>query len=1234
MGKTLQWTTSQIEAIETKDCNILVAAAAGSGKTAVLVERIVEGVLRKEDPLDLERLLVVTFTEAAAREMSSRIGAALEKALALNPSNEYLQKQLLLINRASISTIHSFCLGIVRQYFFQLELDPIVEVMGENESGLLKQEILENILEKHYEEGSEEFFQLVSGFGWGREEKLGDLILRLENFLATQVAPENWLQTALKAYQIKNETTIEDLPWFPIALQIIGDELKSGLWKLAEASDICQQPGAPHAYLENLRKEKAAFEELLAFIKEKPTWQTLRSQLVDWKPFSKLPGVKKEDVEEVLKTEVTRLRDGAKGDLNSVQEYLVRSPQELLLELQTLAPLLQELADLVLQLQKEYGSAKRQKGRVDFNDLERYALDILGHRDPRTGELRPSAVAVSLTDKYQSVMIDEYQDINDLQEAILKLVSGGEPDRPNLFMVGDVKQSIYGFRQANPGLFLDKYKTYSKVRGAVNRKILLSANFRSRRGIIDGTNYVFSRIMNGEIGEIDYDEDERLIFSAHYPQPTTGIPICEGPVELHLLNRDSQIVDEENEAELEDIGTLEKEAYLIADRIHNLVTPQDEKSRVQVWDSSIQQYRPVSYRDIVILLRGTKNKANVFLEVFQQLGIPAYAEVGTGYFRAVEVGIMLSLLTIIDNPMQDIHLVGVLRSPLVGLTSGELAKIRAHTVKDSFWSGVTDFVREKPDQALALKLESFLRKLKNWRTEARRGPLSHLIWQIYQETGFLSYAGAMPGGKQRKANLHALYERAMEFDSFARHGLFRFLRYIEKLQAQDEDLGLAGAYGENTDVVRIMSIHKSKGLEFPIVFVANLGGKFNQQDLRQELLFHPELGIGSLYFDLELKIKYPTLPHWVLKSVLRHANLAEELRILYVAFTRAREKLILVGSIKKLEDKLVNWDKIQLAAAEALPAPLLKNADSFLDWVGPAVMAQKSNSPLAAYPFRVYSWDLEKEGSLIQTMGSKKTLYQGFTEKELQQLCSQDVVDSDLQQELSAQLAWVYPYQAATEKPAKITATELKRQVDFPDDGQRLVFQTKIASRPQFIQKTKGLTGAELGTAMHLVMQFLDFKKVNTREEISLQIEEMVCREFLTEEQALAVGWKSFLGFFQTTVGQKLIAAAPNMIKREMPFTLAMPAGELFHQLEGRYREEELIVQGIIDCLLIEPGGVILIDYKNDYLRSGGLKELAQNYRPQLELYAKATETIFQLPVKEKYLYFFRQEEGTGVVAL
>lgn len=1223
MSNSIKWTPEQQQAIQAGERKILVAAAAGSGKTAVLVERIIQRLLDPANPLDLDRLLVVTFTEAAASEMRTRIGAALTKELNQDPANRHLKRQLALLHKAQISTLHSFCLSVVRRYFYKLGIDPAAQVMGERESLLLEQEVLEQVLEDRYTTGSEFFFQLAEIYGSQREGMLGEEILRIARFLRALPFPDQWLEEALAYFEEDTVKPLEEMPWYPEFISAITLTVEAVLSYHRQALALAALPQGPAAYLDNLQEEYEGIQDFLEALQQGLPWPELQDRYTAAAQFGKLKPIKKTDqVDEDLKNRVTDLRNSAKKAMQDLEKYFMRSREEYRQELLAVGPILKELVSVVQDFMEAYQNAKARKGQLDFSDLEHYCLQLLCHED-EAGQIGPSPIARELAQQYQEIMVDEYQDTNDLQDFILKMLTdqgaGNDFTPPRLFMVGDVKQSIYRFRMANPGLFLAKYLAYSMEEGSPSRKILLSANFRSRREVVDGVNWIFRRIMTRQTGELDYDESAQLVYSANYREPPPGVKPVAGPVELHVINS-TQASDEKeiipDEAEL---TSLEKEAQLIAYRIRLLVGLEGDPP-VYVWDKNIDDYRPVTFKDIVILLRNTKDKANVLLDVLQQYNIPVYAELGTGYFQATEVSIMLSLLKIIDNPDQDIPLAAVLRSPILNLSTNELARIRLHKPVGSYWEALQSFVEDAPATEPANKLKRFLTDLDRWRTLARQGPLSRLIWQIYEETAFLDYAGAMPGGRQRKANLYALYDRAREFDAFSRHGLFRFLRFIEKLQEDNEDLGLAGAYGESDNVVRIMSIHKSKGLEFPVVIVANLGGRFNFKDLARTPLVHQDFGFGPMHCDLQLRVKYPTIAYWGVRASLEKSTLAEELRILYVALTRAKEKLILVGSTRELEEMRQRWEEIG-REGDILPLSVLATAKSFLDWLGPALA---HSDRLSQEVFETYFWEvpfgrpLPVPGQEIQETG-------GLPWDRIKQLLPIEQEVKEKEEELARRLKWQYPFLPSTENAAKLSVTELKRRLQIQDEeAQPVIRRSALSLRPRFMQETQALTGAEQGTAMHLVMQHLDLQAVGTKELINRQIEKMVEDEFLTAEQAQAVGWKMFLDFFQSPLGQRLVQAPGGKVKREVAFTLGIPAREIYPELAPYEEDEKVIIQGIIDCLLLEEDGITIIDYKTDNIGEKDLPYIVGGYRYQLDLYAKAVQEIYAMPVKEKYLYFFQ----------
>ncbi|HHX50745.1 MAG TPA: UvrD-helicase domain-containing protein, partial [Clostridia bacterium] len=789
-------------------------------------------------------------------------------------------------------------------------------------------------------------------------------------------------------------------------------------------------------------------------------------------------------------------------------------------------------------------------------------------KDEKTGSLLPSEIALELWEQYREVLVDEYQDINDIQETILHLVSRQGTESPNLFMVGDVNQSIYRFRLANPLLFLKKLHSFRLEKNSRDRKITLAANFRSRETVVEGVNFLFRRLMTPEVGELEYDREAELVCRAVYPEPPEGMTAAGSTIEVHLIERND--VQEEDETggqeDLpgqpgEDLTALEKEARIIATRIQQMVGAGDRPEFV-VWDKEEKSYRPVTYRDIAICLRSPRVRANTFLEVFREYDIPIFAELGTGYFRAMEIHVMLSLLQVIDNPRQDIPLAAVLRSPLVSLTARELAEIRALKKSGDFYGAVIAARQRSCNRKLQNKLDEFLARLHAWRTVSRRGPLSSLIWGIYQETGYLDYAAAMPGGSQRQANLYSLYERAAQFDRFTRRGLFRFLRFIEKLQERGQDLGTAGVLGENENVVRLLSVHKSKGLEFPVVFLAGLGNEFNFRDLSQDLLFHQELGFGPMVIDPSLSLKYPSMAYWAVRNSLKRADLAEEMRVLYVALTRAREKLILVGSTRELGKQRQEWSDYA-NGEEPLPVPLLASARCYLDWLGPALAGCEGHNP---------RWDIccwgNEGGRPLPEIPSVPPIHHLPWDriKSLQPL--EGSPQPDVRRELDRRLNWVYPMEDLTRLPAKLAATEIPPSpliLSREDEEAVPLFRPRIKAKPLFLQEKAALSPAQLGTAVHLVMQHLNFDQVGGEDEIERQIASLAEKGFLTEEEAASLDPRPIAGFFRQPLGLRILAAPREAIRREVAFTLALPAEEVYPDLLGRPGgRDPVLIQGII----------------------------------------------------------------------
>lgn len=1226
------WTKEQLAAITTRNTNLLVAAAAGAGKTAVLVERIIRMVSDQKNPIEIDKLLVVTFTNAAAVEMRERIGSALTAQLSINPHSKHLARQVTLLNRASITTLHSFCLDILRRHFYKLDLDPSFRIAEEIEAELLRLEVIEEVFEKRYQEGETSgFTNLVDTYGGQRDDgKLQGLVLELYRFSSSNPWPREWLKGLASSFDVSPEQSLDELVWVKDIKEQIARETASALRILKEASELAGRPGGPSIYASSLSQDIQMIIELLGSCGL--GWETMYRSFtsVSWGKLRPVKG----DVDEDLKAKVQELRNRAKEKINDlIKTYFCATMQEIIEDLRNQANLIQELAQLTMDFMDAYQSKKQSRGLVDFGDLEHLCLRVLLDQESRPGNPLPSQVAQELKEHFTEVLVDEYQDINEIQETLLYLVS--KPN--NRFMVGDVKQSIYRFRLAEPALFLQKYERYSLSENLHGTRVDLTKNFRSRQGVINGVNFVFRQIMTKSVGEMDYDTAAELKYGADFPSLESNGE--NEVIELHLINRKSSGEEESvrpeevliETEEQEELDTDQAEARLVGKKILQLVkgTNTENGDGYRVWDKNLGEDRPVSYRDIVILLRATTGRANVFVEELRALGIPTYADLGTGYFQAVEVEVFLSLLKIIDNPRQDIPLAGVLRSPIVGLNAEDLALIRMSRVEGDFYDALSTAAFSELGP-LSTKVGYFLERLEKWRSQARRGSLADLIWELYRETGYYDYVGGMVGGTQRQANLRVLYHRAKQYEATSFRGLFRFLRFMERIRASGSDLGAARSLSENEDVVRIMSIHKSKGLEFPIVFVAGMGRQFNLQDLNKDILRHKQKGIGPQVINLETRVSYPSLPKLLIKQCLKREALAEEMRVLYVALTRAREKLILVGSVRDADKALEKWTSHNGLGEWQLPESELLNARNCLDWLYPALSRHRDclnvsvTSDVADDPsnWRVKHYNITE----MQAKAAIENLSNDVNFGKIKNL--EPLEEKGWLNEINHRLKWQYLCGGITSKSAKTNVTEIKRNYDIELYDERLGTdkRLKLNNQPRFLQQDRGLTATEKGTAIHTVMQHINLDKSPNEEEVGELLEYLVHKEIITPEQAGVVTPSIICGFFATSLGIRLLTA--KKVKRELPFSLALPAREVYSDLtEEEASTEFVLVQGVIDCLLDEGDGLVLIDYKSDVVRPGQ-ESPAERYKGQINLYTRAVEDIMGKKVKERYVYLFHTGEA------
>lgn len=1321
----MAWTKAQQKVIDTRNKNLLVSAAAGSGKTAVLVERIITMISEGDAPMDIDRLLVVTFTNAAAAQMRDRIGKALDKKLLEEPDNEHLQKQLSLLQSAQITTIHSFCLNVIRNYFHRIDLDPSFKIAEESEITLMKGDVISSVLERWYEEGREDFHEFIESYSHSKSDApVEELILMLYQFAMSDPWPKEWLQDKLRMFEVDSLEDMNASTWIQELLAnvvvLIGDLQKIN----AKAIEVCNGPGGPLAYNTAL----VADRELLEKLKKASSFQDYYTLMQDI-TYARLSGKKEDGVYPWLKDKVKALREEVKKGIKDLAgQYFFQSPEEMLKDLQAVRPVMQVLFELTQDFMEEFAKKKDEKNLIDFNDLEHFALKILVEEKENTKV--PSLAALEISEQFEEIMIDEYQDSNLVQETILKAISREHLGIANRFMVGDVKQSIYKFRLAMPEIFLNKYKCYSTEdilpSGEVNpnQRIDLDKNFRSRRVVLDCVNVIFEQIMTEAVGDITYDtaaslkygelfeellanaENKSLIVHENISTKVFEETVVEksdtekfnkeesdteethteqsdaekydyidrisNHVELilvteeerkaskeqegnpsgmeHSIDYESDSVMEEEDAEAIVYTKKELEARAIAKRIKELVDPENG---LQLFDRDSLTHYKATYKDIVILLRSMSGWSEILVNTLMQEGIPAYADTGTGYFQTIEIMTVLNMLRIIDNPRQDIPLTGVLYSPIVGLTTTQLAMIRASHRIGSMYTAVNAYVREGSDVELCEKLEEFITQLGSFRRMVKYIPIHELILEVLEKTGYYYYVLAMPGGDRRKANIDMLVSQAVRFEKGSYTGLFHFIRYMEKLHKYEVDFGEASTSGEQDNTVRIMSIHKSKGLEFPVVFVAGLSKQFNTQDLRNQIVLHSEYGVGPEYIDSKNRTKIPTLLKKVIQKKVQIENMGEELRVFYVAMTRAKEKLIMTGYLKS-RDELVKKD---FSFYEIM------SSKSYLDLILPAIMnklsgltdqlGQSGCCQIDDFIIRILHKDEFLQEELI------KQVFLSKDEEELNSLNPEQVYNTDIREEIKTRFNFIYPYKNAASLRVKMTVSELKKLGQFLDEEQsenlylelnkdnsngitpflsdegavvstspeadsseevisELVEPELEATIPEFLKDQETVTsGTDRGTLYHKVLELMDLNDIRSKEELSLQLNDMVKRKQLKTEEVKKLKQDYIFKFIQSDVAERMrIAQAKGKLYKEKQFVMGIPADEIQKDLDSN---ELILIQGIIDVFFEEEDGLVLLDYKSDRLDEESL--FVKRYQVQLQYYRKALEQILKKKVKEMIIY-------------
>ncbi len=1200
MGVT--FTKDQQKVIDLRNRNILVSAAAGSGKTAVLVERIITRLTKDTPPIDVDQLLIVTFTEAAAAEMKERIRNAIEKALEEDPENEHLQRQSSLIHGALITTIHSFCLSVIRDYFHTIDLDPSFRIGEEGELKLLKQDVLEEVLEKWYQESSPEFILFLESIATGKDDrKLEEVVLQLYEYSRSYPNPEQWLNHCVDNYDIESAEDFEQTDFAKMILEYVQHIINDVESNLICAREICLEEDGPRVY-------EDAIESDLMFVnkvKSVSTYQGKQNVFTSLK-WAKLASSRDKSVDEDKKEQVKLLREECKKTIEELREsYFFDSVDEICYGMLHAKSNVQVLVAIVKEFAEAFLEKKQEKNMIDFSDMEHLALRILTTEE--NGEIVPSPVAKEYQERFLEVMIDEYQDSNYIQEAILTSVSTVSKGQPNIFMVGDVKQSIYRFRLSRPELFMEKYHSYS-VEDAKEQRIDLSKNFRSRREVLDSTNFVFKQIMTKAFGGITYDDKAALYVGASYEEmPNNETEVC--------VVDAAELPGGENKKELE--------ALAVASKIKHLV-----KSH-KVLDKKTGEYRSASYKDIVILTRSLKGWTDVFLKVLKQEDIPAYSASQEGYFQTREIQMILDYLRVLDNPLQDVSFVSVLTSPFGMVTDEELAQIKGGSEENYFYKKTISYIEQGSNGVLKEKLIGFMKQYDAFRNQVPYTAIHVLLWKIMEETGYRNYIAAMPSGEQRTANLDMLIEKAVAFESTSYKGLFHFVRYIEQLQKYDVDYGEANIVDETSDVVRIMSIHKSKGLEFPIVFVIGMNKLFNLQETRNSVVLHSELGAGMDFVDVEKRVKYPSLLKKLIQNEIEKESVAEELRVLYVAMTRAKEKLILFGVVPNLETVLKKYKGLDSHGEYQLPYTRIVKAKKYFDWIFPALYRNKVfDSVREEYGIDgctynlFYNLDVPMKVELISfddLLEEKKVelIEEYLTKTILEQWDTGKVYDFDTKEQLLEQFGFVYEYSAAAETKPKMSVSELKKKAYMEEE--EMTEEEVFPLLPKFMQEETGVDGAARGTAYHRVMELLDFKKDYTLELLEKDIESMIAEQLIGKEDADVVKRKDILCFLESPVGKRVKAASIHgKMHTEQPFVLGEQMGA-----------EMTLVQGIIDVYFEENGGLIVLDYKTDRVRK--VSELVERYQVQLDYYAKALERVTNKKVKEKIIYSFTLQEEIEV---
>lgn len=1141
----VKWTKEQEEAVLAPVSNILVTAAAGAGKTQVLTGRILNRILQGAD---VTRMLVVTFTNAAAAEMKTRIAKAISEELSKRPDDQHLKRQMVLLPLASIQTIHSFCLDVIKSNFYRADISPDFKIADDAECKIMKAEAIEEAFDSLYEEGDSDFLAFTDSFSNAKTDvKSEEMVMNLFDFAESMPFPDEWLSEQCEMYDEVSEENFEDLYFTGVIWKSVREEILLCKHRIDDIMEQCGKAEGLEAYCRMFKKDSEKISVLL----EKESWDELCEAARDFS-FDRKVTVKGGNEE--TKKSADKVRSDVKdGIIKALSQVAYSKEQNVYLIRQT-APILKGLVKSTLRFSEVFFRIKKEKNLVDFSDLEHICIKLLSQED----------VAAEKKSFFDEIYVDEYQDSNMAQDYIFRAISRESEGEPNVFTVGDVKQSIYGFRQTSPKLFLEKKDTY-RFGDACNRKIVLSKNFRSSEGVVNYINILFEKIMCRDVGGVEYDDEERLVFAASYPENY-------GSAEIDIINLESDANDE---------TSIREEAVFIAKRIKELM--KNEK----IYDTKSMLERNMSFSDIAVLMRSPKKCVQIFEDVFKQYSIPVFVDYDDGYFESSETKNVLSLLNVIDNPENDIPLISVLRSPIGGFNEDELAKIRVNEKDGTFYTALISYEKGK----LGEKCSDFTNMIKKFRTYAKYMPCHRLIDTVLNETGYYDVVCAMPEADDRMDNIKLLIEQARNYENSSYRGLYNFISYINNVKERSGNLGASKSVSDAHCVVKIMSIHKSKGLEFPVVFLARCGKKMNKRDLSGDLILQGECGIGISYVDTKRRIFSDTPLKVAAKIKKEQEDLSEEIRILYVALTRAKEKLIMTAAIKNVEKMFDKWDTL----AKLTEKDLSLKENTYIDYIM-AVSGYCKNNNIKGAVVNIVTPSEENE----ETLHEKKDV----------------ILSCETDENVLKMLSYHYPHDKLWGIPSKVTVTELKRlETSLPDEEAIPLYVNLDIKTPDFIAG-ESITPQRRGQIMHFIMQNIDFN-IECIEDVKEQVESLVLKNIISKQEADVVDCAKIASFFVSPLGVRLKNA--DKVFREEAFAMAIPASMITG--DDADFEQKVMVQGIIDCYFFEGDNIVLLDYKTD--RNCSEENIVKNYKKQLDIYAEALEKKFFKKIYEKFIYLF-----------